>query len=82
MLWLRRNQMPWMVLLPEDIAAPILSIVSADIYWAMRLPIDRRHSTGVHPIGYLGEKLVKTDPRPWLAASTRQGRPALAAAPA
>lgn len=82
MLWLRRNKMPWMVLLPEDIAAPILGIASADIYWAYRAPITRLHSTGVHPIGYLGEKFIKTDPRPWLAASARLPRPVHAAAPA
>lgn len=80
MLWLRRNKMPWMVLLPEDIAAPIMGIGNSDIYWASRPAIARLQSTGIHPIGYLGDKLVKTDPRPWLAAGVRQGRPALATA--
>lgn len=81
MLWLRRNKMPWMVLLPEDIAAPILGVANSDIYWPDRQLIARHQTTGFHPIGYLGEKLVKSNPVPWLA-SARQGRLAAAAAPA
>lgn len=82
MLWLRRSKMPWMVLLPEDIAAPVLSIASADIYWAYRAKLDRLHSTGVHPIGYLGEKLIKTAPAPWLGLAARKARPLVPGAPA
>jgi hypothetical protein len=81
MLWLRRNKMPWMVLLPEDVAGPILGITNSDIYWPDRETVALHQTTGIHPIGYLADKLVKSDPRPWLAVSARKPRPALAGPP-
>lgn len=66
MLWMRRSQQPWIVLLPETIAVPRLGVRRADIYWEDPDIVAAHNTSGVHPIGYLASKVTDTDPGAWL----------------
>ena len=80
MLWVRRNRQPWLVLMPEVIAIPRLGIPIADIYWPDPVLTAKHNRTGVHPVGYLAEKVLASDPAAWLGLR-KAGAPVLATAP-
>jgi len=66
MMWFRSNGNPWLVLLPDALATPRLGAINADIYWPDPAAVRFSNTTGIHPVGYLADKLLASDPKLWL----------------
>jgi hypothetical protein len=62
MLWLRRNRQPWLVLLSDTYARPILGL-ELDLAWPGGLSNPAIDFAEVLPCGILGRKLITMDPR-------------------
>lgn len=69
MLWMRRSRTPWMVIVPDDLGRRVMGALHADIFWPEPSLVAHHNSTGVHPIGFLGTKVLSTDPSAWLGAA-------------
>lgn len=76
MLWMRKSRQPWLVLLPESIALPILGLTSADIYWPDPAVVKQHNTTDIHPIGYLASTVLASPPDSWLGLRTASSCPA------
>jgi hypothetical protein len=58
MLWLRQSRSPWIVVVPSVLAGHT-STLAPDVVWAEPQP----GSGVVHPVGFLADRLLATEPR-------------------
>lgn len=71
MLWMRKNRQPWIVLVPDAIGRRVMGAVKADILWDDSSLVAHHNRVDVHPIGYLADKVLATDPMQWLGLINR-----------
>ena len=66
MLWVRRNRTPWIVMVPDALGRRVMGSAYADLSWGAPEIVAAHNPASVHPIGYLAEKILASDPQKWI----------------